>query len=565
MGDNPEPLDQLAERLEALEQRVYRLEHPSEAAYPAVASQTVAMQAEEAGDAQTYVLAGGAFPVLGKAMLGIAGAYLLRALAESGTLPRLAVAYVGIVYAILWLVAAARVPDGRWLGSIPYACTSALILAPMLWELTLSFHILTSGASAAVLAVFVAAATALAWKRNLTSLLWVANGATAAVALGLSIATNRLTPFLATLLLMALICEAAVARGRTMSVRPLVAAAADAAVWGLVFVYSSPESTRPNYPVLTTPMLLAPGFALLTVYASGVVLKTMLRRQDISLFEILQTVAVFLLAASGLLEFVPSGGETILGWLCLLLAAAVYVAAEVRFSDPAQRRNRLVFGVWSALLLVAGSLLCLPGFWAALSLGTAAIAAVLLSRRPQRNSLEFHGLAFLLAAGWSAGLYSHVYGALAGTLPDGLGWSVAVVSACALLFYALGKGRLEEPWATRALHLVSAALAVAATAALLVEGLVLLAAPFVSTDAPHLAFARTVTMCGAALAMAFAGSRGGRTELTWLGYGVLGLVAIKVVFEDLRHGHLALIAAALFLFAATLIAVPRIARMGKAT
>jgi hypothetical protein len=35
-----------------------------------------------------------------------------------------------------------------------------------------------------------------------------------------------------------------------------------------------------------------------------------------------------------------------------------------------------------------------------------------------------------------------------------------------------------------------------------------------------------------------------------------------LVLEDLRHGHLEFIAASIFLFAVTLIAVPRLARMG---
>ena len=41
------------------------------------------------------------------------------------------------------------------------------------------------------------------------------------------------------------------------------------------------------------------------------------------------------------------------------------------------------------------------------------------------------------------------------------------------------------------------------------------------------------------------------------------LVAVKLIFEDLRQGHLGFVAASIFLFAITLIAVPRIARMGE--
>ena len=108
-------------------------------------------------------------------MLGIAGAYLLRAVAESSSLPKTAVAAVAIAYALGWLVWASRVKAGDWLAGTTYACTSALILAPMLWELTLRFNVLPASVSAAVVCGFVLAASALAWKRDFAPVLWVAN------------------------------------------------------------------------------------------------------------------------------------------------------------------------------------------------------------------------------------------------------------------------------------------------------------------------------------------------------------------------------------------------------
>jgi hypothetical protein len=52
-------------------------------------------------------------------------------------------------------------------------------------------------------------------------------------------------------------------------------------------------------------------------------------------------------------------------------------------------------------------------------------------------------------------------------------------------------------------------------------------------------------------------------ELTRIGYAALALLAVKLVLEDLRHGHLAFIAGSIFLFAITLIVVPRVARTGQ--
>jgi len=113
------------------------------------------------------------------------------------------------------------------------------------------------------------------------------------------------------------------------------------------------------------------------------------------------------------------------------------------------------------------------------------------------------------------------------------------------------------------LHLVPAALAVCAVAALLVQGMLFLVALRIAPDVYHVAFIRTLTCCAVALAVAFAGSHLHRLELTRIAYAAVAFVAAKLVFEDLRHGHFEFIAASIFLFAITLIAVPRLARASQ--
>jgi hypothetical protein len=168
---------------------------------------------------------------------------------------------------------------------------------------------------------------------------------------------------------------------------------------------------------------------------------------------------------------------------------------------------------------------------------------------------------FLLAAAVLSGLLNHIFCALTGTLPGAPGWSIYVVSACAVLCYAIVKPCPEESWRQQILALVVAALAVCAAAALLVEGLVGLVALGIIPAAHHLAFIRTFTLCATAIALAFSGSHWRRMELTRIGYATLALLAVKLVLEDLRHGHLEFIAASIFLFAITLIVVPRVARL----
>jgi hypothetical protein len=561
MNDLPETLDRLAARLETLERRVYVLEHPAGVSGPLVAAESSPSPAAEAGQTSPFALAGGAFSVLGKAMLGIAGAYLLRAVAESTSLPKSAVAALAIAYAIMWLVWATHVSAGAWFARATYACTSALILAPMLWELTLRFKVLPAAVTAAALGAFVCAATALAWKRNLASIFWVGNVTAAAVALTLSIATRQMAPFVAVLLFMVLLCEYAAGRNRELSVRPLVALAADLGVGILIYIYSSPQSTRADYPVIRTAALLAPEFALFLIYGASVIFKTAVSRKTITVFETVQMMIVFLLAASGLLYFGPPAGTTVLGAFCLALSAASYAAAFTFFDRAPERRNSQVYAAWSAALFLAGCWLCLPPSWVAACLGVAAIVATVLGARLNRVTLEFHGTVYLLAAAAVSGLLGYSFRALAGSPSGAPAWSACLVSVCAALCYAAGRPCRGESWKRQLLPAVSAALAIVSAAAMLVEGLMALVAFSVVPGAPHLAFIRTLILCATALALAFSGSHWRRAELTRIGYAALALIAAKLILEDLRCGRLEFIAASIFLFAVTLIAVPHIARM----
>lgn len=555
MNDLPGALEQLASRLDLLERRIEALEHPAAPAAPPAPQPAAPQPPLPAGDL-SFGQAGSLFSVLGKAMLGIAGAYVLRAIAESSPLPRLAVAAFAMVYAIFWLVWSARLKAAEWLAATIYACTSALILAPMLWELTLSFKVLSPAAAAAVLALFVLAASLLAWKRDLAAVFWVANLTAAAVALALSSATHDLLPFDAALLLMVLICEVAAARQHELSVRPVVAAVADAATWALIFIYASPPDARAQYPPLNASQLLAPALVLFLIVAAGIVVKTVLLRGRISLFETGQALAAFLLAAASLLYFAPQTGGIVLAVLCVLLAAVCYAAIFALFERTADRRNLRVFAAWSACLFLAGSWLLVPQAWLAAWLSAACLAVAILGLRLHRFTLSLHGLVYLGAAAVAAALPVYVFRTLAGSLPSAPAWSVSLVAACAVVCYlAAARPRLMQ--------LLPAALAAAAGAALLAEGLLRVVALDVVPAAQHIAFIRTLAACVPALALAFAGSRWQRLELNWIAYALLVFVAAKLLYEDLRHGHLEFIAASIFVFAVTLIAVPRLARMGQ--
>ena len=62
-------------------------------------------------------------------------------------------------------------------------------------------------------------------------------------------------------------------------VRALVALAADAAIWILIYVYFAPQSASEEYPSLGKAALLAPGAAIFPLFAASVGWQTLARNE----------------------------------------------------------------------------------------------------------------------------------------------------------------------------------------------------------------------------------------------------------------------------------------------
>ena len=136
---NPEPpqdLSELTRQVQDLQQRVLTLEQR-------LGEGTVrAAEAEVAGLAPAPVseaalglrVPSSALPALGRALLAMAGAYLLRALTEFGAMPPTVGVAIGLIYAVVWLLVAARLPVEQELATVLTSGTSMLIMGPLIWE-----------------------------------------------------------------------------------------------------------------------------------------------------------------------------------------------------------------------------------------------------------------------------------------------------------------------------------------------------------------------------------------------------------------------------------------------
>ena len=327
MEDLLEVLRRMSTRIENLEQRIVALEAVPKAAASLPPPIPVIREENSAAGEFTLPQAAGVFPIIGRAMLGIAGAYVLRALSESTALPQVVIVAFSLAYAGTWLIWATRERVTTRFASITYAVTAALILAPMLGELTLRFHILPSAATAALLSAFALASAALAWKRGLTAVVWVGVTTGVCTALALMIASRDLVPYVAVLLLIALISEVAAARQRWLSLRALVAPAVDIAIWTLVYVFSLPESSRAEYAPVAKIVLLGFPSLLFLIYGGSVAFRAIRLQQRITIFEIGQPTIAFALAGASWFWNAHEAGMNGFGVVCWIFAAGCYAAA----------------------------------------------------------------------------------------------------------------------------------------------------------------------------------------------------------------------------------------------
>src|SRR5690349_11466444 len=340
-------VEQFTRKLEDLEQRVAALEGQRERA-PAIDTHTeFTLQRPRPPETwrgfPSIEAPSGVVPILGKAVLGIAGAYLLRALVESSSVPKLPVLFVAIAYAYFWLILASRFHKASHFASATYGVTSALILSPLLWESTVRFRVLSPAFAGVCLVGFVVLSLGMAWRENLQIIPWIATASSVGTGIALIVATRELVALAAALLAVSLTVEIAGVLGRGFSMRVVAALAADFAVWLLVYILGAPEGGVPEGYQETTPaVLISLSLALACVYGGSIALRVFVSRQLISAFDIFQAIAAFALACYGVLRATHGSAALEIGVLFLVFAVGCYWGALYRFVDESLVRNRRV-------------------------------------------------------------------------------------------------------------------------------------------------------------------------------------------------------------------------------
>ena len=569
---------ELCARIDLLEKRIGALEAAGAGTGKRVGTGPTAVQTGEAGTVENFLGVKqkdkiesradgpGIVPVFGKSVLALAGAYLLRAAAESGSVPRWLMLVAGIAYAGGWLVWAAKTERRNHFASVVYALTVAAILAPLLWEGTVRFGDLSAGTTVAVLVGYVVLSLALEWKEKAAAIPWIAVSVATVTVVALIVATHELSALTAGMLAIALTAEVVSWSGRWPAIRIVTGLGALTAVAVVGMVMTSGEGAPAGYRAMSAGEIAALCAGMAAVFGGSFVVRGFGLRMRWTVTEIAVDAAAVALGAWVSVRATQGGAAEFWGVVFLAMAGVCYWGALKRFSgetEKAERRwNRRVSANFAAALLLAGSWLLLTVNLQVVLLSVAAVVAVLVFTRTGYLSLGIHGTIYLLAAGAACGLFGYAGRTLAGTVPAWPGWSFWVVAVAGLVSYIVGSRVAGNEWKARVLWVVPAAVVGFAAAAVVVAGVVGLAGSGLS--ASRLSMVRTVVTCGMALGMAYGGSHWKRAELGWVAYGAIGLGALKLVLEDLRFGNAGTLVVSLLAYGAILVMLPRVMRTREA-
>jgi hypothetical protein len=524
--DAVQQLQELTRAVDDLRRRVAALEQRS-----AVASSSAEGSLPAAQPVMLPEVSPGLLAPIGRMLLGIAGAYLLRAIVESGILPELTGTLIGLLYAAAWLMASIRTAASNRVSLALEGLTASAIAAPLLWEATTRFHALSPAGAAAALTFFIVLGQVVAWKHDHAAIAAITALTGAITAVALIAATLDPVPFAIALLVAATVVEYGAIRDHALAWRWIIALAADFCAFLLLYLTTRPQGLPTGYAPVSAVVVIAIQIALVAVYCGSMAARTLVLRLRITWFEILQVAAVLALAIVSNWRFAYGigGGMAAAGTACYLVA----FSSSSRSRELA--RNFQAYATFGLILLLGGSFLVLHGLMIVALWSVLAVSATWLGEHKNQNTLSVHGAIYLLAtAAVSAGLGKY--------------WPLALAATLAYVV-VLRTGREGLTLVQRIPRAV-------------VVGMI--ACSLYGVGASFSSTLRTALISLIAIALGWFGKRWGVTELIWVLYPWMTFGAVKLLAEDFRQDHPAGLFLSLLVYGGTLIALPRLLREADA-
>jgi len=509
-------LEDLRTSLADMERRLRRLED-SAPPPPAMVVPPAPSIVEPVPLATAEEATGKTVALVGRSLIVLGGAYLLRAATDLGVLaPRMG-ALAALIYAGVLVVLADRAASRRAAASAAFQAGTALAIAgPLVDEMVTRLHLLGAWGAAGMMAAFCAATGWVAYRRRQPVLAWFAAIAGTGVAASVALQTRELVPCL---WLLAGIAGGAGVLARRLRQSGLLAlpltVGAFAAIWLAELALAGSGEPSPENALV----------ALLGFFAAGVgAILWSAEEPHVQGVEAGLLLPLVLIESARLAQ-----GRWWFGAALLPLAIAGFALARVR----AQVFFR---GYWLTVGLIALGVMASGGL---LSLLYLAVAAALLTVRAS-DDLEVP--AALAAAAVASGLAGFALHALMLPTLTPPGWMALLVLA-ALIGVTAARPR-------------TATLLLASFAA---SGLIAWAGITLSSPSPAVAATlRTCVLALAAIALALLSRHLHMRAARRLVYPVLVALGAKLLLDDLRVGTSATLFVDLAVCGAVLIVAPRL-------
>ena len=567
-------VSELEHAVRALQARIDRLEGAGSVVEntpaPAAAEAAVPPPVEEATPSPG-VPAVSLIAYLGRTLLVLAGAFLLRAITDAGVLDRLPGTIVGLAYSLVWIVLADRIAArGDRPSAVFHGIASCLIAFPLIGEAASKYGLLPPGVAAGAI-VFVSGLLFLvAGRGGLPRMAWATSLGVAATCFALAFVTGTWVPYGYPLLAMAVFT---LALGYARGWNPL--AWTTGFLLNLFVLVELVLALLPGKPEggLVDPGKLTPFLLILVVvYVAVFGRRTLFTGSRVKAFEIVQSLSVILMGILGAVLTSRTAGLPVVvpAFLSLALAVGAYTVA-FRFVDrQADRRTNFLYYTTLALpltLIAADALLDRAPL--AYVCCVLAVAAAWLGAHFSRVTPAMHSAVYALVAVVGSGLFATATRSFV-ELPALGAWASApalaallTVAVCSWIQAAVDPrtwGRLA-----RAPKLMVLALLVWGIAGLLVA-LVFSLTPWArgEVDPGALATLRTGVLAATALVLG-GGARFRRlSEARWLVYPLLALGGLHLVVDDFPHGRPITLVLSLALLGSALILAPRLSRRSPA-